>query len=138
MAEYHVSIRTLKAKAEELEQLNAAMNNMISSLQETELSLSGMWEGSANRAFHKAFMHDIMQLKKFHNTIRIYIMALYEAIKKYARAEHSNTRIARERTYYGSSHGSDYCAPAPVVHPVFYDPADFDSVVESQDEPENV
>lgn len=136
MAEYNVTIRTLKEKARELEQLNAMLNTRINSLQETEMSLGGMWEGPANRVFHKAFMHDITQLRNFHNAITAYIMALYAAISKYMHAEQRNTRIARIRTYNVSNH----CDPAPVVPAI---PADSGcesepSVVPNYDDPEDI
>lgn len=100
MAEYNVTISALKTKAKELEQLNETLNTMINSLQETEQSLGGMWEGEANEAFHTAFTNDMTQLRNFYNAIKLYIMALYAAIAKYIQAERRNTSLARVRTYH--------------------------------------
>lgn len=99
MAEFNVSISALRAKADELEQLNSTFNSMIGTLTETEAALGGMWEGPANKAFHNAFSRDMVQLKNFYNAILAYINALRNAIRKYAEAERKNTETARVRTY---------------------------------------
>ena len=51
MAEYSVLVNELKAKSDELEQLNQTLDSMIKSLQETEGALGAMWEGEAKKAF---------------------------------------------------------------------------------------
>lgn len=99
MAEINVSISALRAKAEELEQLNTTFKTMIGTLTDTEAALGGMWEGNANKAFHDAFTKDMVQLGNFHTTVQAYVNALYRAIRKYAQAERKNTEIARVRTY---------------------------------------
>lgn len=99
MAELNVAIGTLTSKAEELEQLNATLDSMIKSLEETEAALLSMWDGSAKAEFDRAFKHDMVNLRNFYNAIIAYINALRNAISRYVDAENRNIEIARTRTY---------------------------------------
>ena len=99
MAEFTVSLSTLQSKADELEQLNQSFDAMKKSLDETEANLRSMWEGPAHDAFEQAYQHDSQCFTLFYNAIKQYIVALRQAIKRYAQAENRNTEIARTRTY---------------------------------------
>ena len=99
MAEFNVTINTLTAKADELEQLNQTFDSMIKTLQETEAALGAMWEGEAKKGFHTAFTNDMTQLRNFYNAIIPYINALRQAIAKYIEAENKNVETASTRKY---------------------------------------
>ena len=99
MAEFNVTINTLTAKADELEQLNQTFDSMIKTLQETEAALGAMWEGEAKKGFHTAFTNDMTQLRNFYNAIIGYVNALRQAMAKYAEAENKNIELASTRKY---------------------------------------
>lgn len=101
MAEYSVLVNELKAKSDELEQLNQTLDSMIKSLQETEGALGAMWEGEAKKGFHTAFTNDTTQMRNFYNLIIAYINALRLAIQKYVEAENKNIELASTRKYGG-------------------------------------
>lgn len=99
MATFTVTSNELKTKAEELRNLNQQFKNEVSSLESLEGTLSGMWEGEARDAFHKAFDSDKIQMNNFYNAIETYVMRLEEAAAKYTQVEAANVEIANTRNY---------------------------------------
>lgn len=99
MAELKVTASQLTAKAGELKQLNATFKNKVNSLEETEATLAGMWEGEAKEAFHKAFTSDKTQMNNFYNAIEQYVAVMEELATRYANAEAQNVQTANARNY---------------------------------------
>lgn len=99
MALIRVSTSELKAKAEELKNLNFQFKSSVSELESVENNLSGMWEGEARDAFHNAFNNDKVQMNNFYNAIEVYVQRLEEAAAKYAQAEAANAELAGTRSY---------------------------------------
>lgn len=99
MAEITVTAAELKAKAQSLQEYNSRFKSVISSLEETESNLNGMWDGQANEAFHNAFNKDKVQMTNFYNAIEKYAATLIEIAAKYAQAEAANVVTATNRNY---------------------------------------
>lgn len=99
MAEIQVSLSTLQAKREDLEQENIRLKDEIAKLEATEQNLATMWEGDAQAAFHNAFMSDKLKMDNFVIAINQYITALDEIITQYRNAESQNVGTATQRTY---------------------------------------
>ncbi|MBP5384423.1 MAG: WXG100 family type VII secretion target [Lachnospiraceae bacterium] len=99
MAYFCVTSSKLRACAEELTQQNARFLSDVQELDASESALKGMWEGSANEAFHAAFMKDRGQMDAFHGAIAQYVQALLNIAAKYEEAEAKNTQIASTRSY---------------------------------------
>ncbi|MBO4901933.1 MAG: WXG100 family type VII secretion target [Lachnospiraceae bacterium] len=99
MAFFCVTSSRLRAGAEELTQLNSRFQAATEELDGTETALKGMWEGSANDAFHAAFIRDRGQMDAFHEAIVHYVQALLTIAAKYEEAEARNTQIAGTRNY---------------------------------------
>ncbi|MBQ3101172.1 MAG: WXG100 family type VII secretion target [Clostridia bacterium] len=95
-----VSASELIARANELKNLNAQFKSTVGELESTEETLRGMWEGSANDAFHTAFTSDKVQMNNFYNAIEMYVYRLLEIAAKYQQAEATNREIASNRTYH--------------------------------------
>jgi WXG100 family type VII secretion target len=99
MASIRVTSGQLRAKATELSNMNAQLKQNVSTLNDTETSLTGMWEGEAKTAFHSAFQKDKVQMDNFYNAIAQYITVLQNVAAKYEQAESQNTEIANTRSY---------------------------------------
>lgn len=99
MATFTASANELKTKAEELRNLNQQFKTEVSNLESLEGALSGMWEGEARDAFHKAFDSDKIQMNNFYNAIETYAMRLEAAAAKYVQVESANVEIANTRNY---------------------------------------
>ncbi|MCR5267709.1 MAG: WXG100 family type VII secretion target [Lachnospiraceae bacterium] len=99
MAYFCVTSSKLRASAEELTQQNAKFQAGVEELDAAEAALKGMWEGSANEAFHGAFLRDRGQMDAFHSAIAQYIQALLAIAARYEEAEARNTQVASTRTY---------------------------------------
>ncbi|WP_167955892.1 WXG100 family type VII secretion target [Anaerosporobacter faecicola] len=99
MSAFQVTAKELGKKALDLQQLNARFKTEVTDLETTETALKSMWEGSANNAFHTAFMNDKGQMVKFHNAIEKYCEALVTIATKYQTAENTNTDTASKRKY---------------------------------------
>jgi uncharacterized protein YukE len=63
-----------------------------------EQNLSGMWEGEAQKAFHKAFSDDKQKWELFYQGIQKYIEALNTDAQKYDEAEQKALSTAQQRT----------------------------------------
>ena len=98
MAGFLVTASQLKAKAQELNNLNFQFKSQVETLNETENSLNGMWEGDARNAFHNAFQQDKAQFDNFYKVMQTYVEALQTIAAKYEMAEAQATEIATSRT----------------------------------------
>ena len=78
-----VTATELKARAEELENLNRTLKSNIIDLEACEQNLSTMWEGQAKDAFHQAFTSDKVQMTNFCTLIEKYVATLLSIAAKY-------------------------------------------------------
>ena len=99
MAEILTTASELKAKSESLQELNQRFMNQITTLEETEGSLNGMWEGQARETFHNAFSSDMVQRRNFYNAIQNYVQVLLQIAAEYMKAENTNVDIGQTRKY---------------------------------------
>ena len=99
MAAFNVTVSELVNKANDLSNLNQRFETEVNNLADLEVTLNGMWEGDARKAFHTAFNNDIMQMKNFHTAVADYVTILLESAQKYADAENANVDTANRRTY---------------------------------------
>lgn len=99
MAGFEVTVSELKAKANELRDLNSQFKTQVGNLESQEESLCSMWEGEAKNAFDKAFKSDEAQMDNFYNLIEQYCVALENIAAKYDQAENMNTSTAQTRSY---------------------------------------
>lgn len=100
MPEIKVTAAQLRSKAQTLSQLNASLLTQINMLQQSEATVSSMWDGEAKTAFHNAFTHDKREMMDFKQAIDKYVQALEQIAQKYERAEQQNTQTAASRTYH--------------------------------------
>ena len=99
MGYIQVTSRELRNSAGRLQDLNSQFKAKATELAEKETSLCGMWEGSAEDAFHQAFTRDRQQMDAFYQLIAQYIQALLEIAARYEQAEARNREIAAARNY---------------------------------------
>lgn len=99
MAAFQVTSSELKAKSNELRELNAQFKTQTGNLESQEGSLISMWEGEARNAFDTAFKNDKTQMDNFYNLIEQYCTALDNIANKYDMAEAQNVSIAQTRSY---------------------------------------
>lgn len=99
MAAFQVTSGELKAKSNELRELNTQFRTQIENLKTQEGTLTSMWEGEAKNAFDTAFKNDTAQMDNFHNLIEQYCAALDGIAAKYDMAEAQNVSIAQGRSY---------------------------------------
>ena len=99
MAAFQVTSSELKAKANELRDLNAQFKTQAGNLETQEGSLVSMWEGEARNAFDTAFKNDKAQMDNFYNLIEQYCVALENIAAKYDLAESQNVSTASTRSY---------------------------------------
>lgn len=98
MSKFTVNSAQLRQKANALNELNQQFRTAVNELTNSEQSLASMWEGDAQKAFHKAFSDDVQQFTNFYNGIAKYIQALQEAADKYDKAEAQNVNLATARS----------------------------------------
>lgn len=99
MAYIEVTSAQLRAKAQELSELNNQFNGKKGELEEKEGALCSMWEGDAKRNFHQAFSSDAVQMNVFYELIIRYVEALLEIAARYEEAEARNAELAAARSY---------------------------------------
>lgn len=99
MSAFKVTTATLISQANELTNLNGRFKTATEQLVTSEASLSSMWEGEANTAFHTAFTTDKGKMDEFYNLIAQYIERLNTIATRYTQTEQTNTEIASTRTY---------------------------------------
>lgn len=99
MAEITVTSAELRAKANELRQLNSQFRKSVDDMTATEQQLVGMWDGEAKEAFHNAYNSDKTQMDTFYDTIEKYCQTLEANADKYEKAEQKNVETASTRSY---------------------------------------
>jgi WXG100 family type VII secretion target len=99
MANITVSSQQLRSTSAELRGLNGTLKSNVGSLEATESSLAGMWQGQAKKAFHNAFIRDKTQMDTFYAEIEKYCATLETIAAKYDQAESLNVETATTRTY---------------------------------------
>lgn len=99
MAAFTVTSSELKAKANQLREMNAQFKTQTGNLESQESALVSMWEGQARNAFDTAFKNDKAQMDNFYNLIEQYCTALEAIASKYDMAEAQNVSTAQSRTY---------------------------------------
>ena len=99
MALMRVTAAQLRAKAEELANLNNTLKSNVTELEGCEQNLASMWEGQAKDAFHQAFSNDKIQMTNFSTLIEKYVYTLQNIAAKYEQAESINTETASTRKY---------------------------------------
>ena len=99
MALIRVTAAQLKAKADELTNLNSTLKANVSELESCEQNLASMWEGQAKDAFHQSFNNDKIQMGNFSMLIEKYVATLLTIAAKYEQAESINTETAATRNY---------------------------------------
>lgn len=98
MALIRVTASDIRAKKEQLLELNGQFKAQVGTLETSEGTLNGQWEGAANEAFHKAFMDDKGYMDQFYNLIIKYCEVLEQIAIKYEQAEEANRDTATTRT----------------------------------------
>lgn len=99
MSFFQVTSTELRAKADELRNLNGNFKKEVTALENTEGALKNKWVGEANTTFHNAFMKDKGQMETFSTLIDKYVDTLLQIADKYEKAEAHNTQIASSRNY---------------------------------------
>ena len=99
MANIKVTSSELRNAANTLREYNSNFKAQVSALENSEVTLSGQWQGDANTAFHKAFMNDKAFMDQFAAEIEKYCAALETAAAKYDAKEAANVEIATQRKY---------------------------------------
>lgn len=99
MGYIEVTSAHLRAKADELSELNSQFKTKKDDLEGKESALILMWEGEAKSIFHEAFIRDKEQIEVFINLINEYVNALYEIAERYEEAERRNAELASARSY---------------------------------------
>lgn len=99
MAQIMVTSSELRATASTLREYNTNFKNQVANLESSEGTLKSQWQGSANDAFHTAFMNDKAFMDKFAAEIEKYCQALETIAAKYDSAEAANVETANSRRY---------------------------------------
>lgn len=99
MAQIMVTASELKSAASTLREYNSNFKNQVKELESSEMTLKSQWQGSANDAFHKAFMNDKAYMDKFAAEIEKYCQSLETIAAKYEAAEAANVDTAMTRKF---------------------------------------
>ena len=94
MSFYQVTSKELRAKADELRNLDGRFLSEMEKLTSYHDALSGMWEGDAKEGFSKVFMRDKTGMDNFKRAIDQYIEALIVIANRYEEAEMKNASLA--------------------------------------------
>ena len=97
MAEFTVTSKALKGRADMLEGYNKTLMSKILSLEAEEAALSSMWEGESHDAFDRSFKENKGKMILFHDEIVKYVNTLRTAAAKYEAAEKKNVMTASGR-----------------------------------------
>ena len=97
MAGFRVTPNELNKRAGLLEELNNKFNAEVMGLNESEATLAGMWEGDAQKEFHKQFQSDKAKFDEFYKGINQYIQRLRDTAEAYNAAESANLSTAQTR-----------------------------------------
>lgn len=99
MAQILVTPAELRSAASTLREYNSNFKNQVAGLESSEGTLNTQWQGSANDAFHKAFLSDKAFMDKFAVEIENYCQALETIAAKYDAAEAANVDTAVTRKH---------------------------------------
>ena len=99
MAQCLVTPAELRSAASTLREYNNSFKSQVQSLESSEGTLRTQWQGSANDAFHTAFMNDKAFMDKFAAEIERYCSTLESIAGKYEAAENANVDTAFSRKY---------------------------------------
>ncbi|MCI9162214.1 MAG: WXG100 family type VII secretion target [Lachnospiraceae bacterium] len=99
MALIRVTASQVRNTSSSLRDYNQNFSTQVQNLQESEASLSSMWEGQAKDAFHAAFESDKEFMIQFNKLVDQYCQALDNIAAEYEKAENVNTETARTRSF---------------------------------------
>lgn len=99
MASIKVTSIELRGAASNLREYNGNLKSQVASLENSEATLNGQWQGDANTAFHKAFLENKVFMDKFVAEIEKYCAALETAAAKYDAKEAANVEIVAQRKH---------------------------------------
>lgn len=99
MAQFLVTPAELRSSAATLREYNNSFKSQVQSLESSEGTLRSQWKGSANDAFHAAFMNDKAFMDKFAAEIERYCSTLESIAGKYEAAENVNLDTAHTRKF---------------------------------------
>lgn len=99
MAQFLVTPTELRTAASTLREYNSNFKTQVANLEGSEGTLRSQWSGSANDAFHTAFMNDKAFMDKFAVEIEKYCQTLETIAKNYEDTENANVDIAATRKY---------------------------------------
>ena len=99
MALIRVSANELRARAEQLNEMNNTLKAKIEEFSASSDALAAQWEGEARDAFANACTQDKAQMDNFVQVIQQFYQALIAMAQAYENAESKNLEIASNRTY---------------------------------------
>ena len=99
MATIRVSANELKARAEQLNEMNNSLKAKVEEFDSSAQSLAGQWEGEARDAFLNAANQDKAQMENFIQVINEFYQKLLYMAQNYEATERKNVDIAITRTY---------------------------------------
>ena len=99
MALIRVSANELRARAEQLNEMNNTLKAKIEEFSASSDALAAQWEGEARDAFANACTQDKAQMDNFVQVIQQFYQALIAMAQAYENAESKNLEIASTRTY---------------------------------------
>ena len=99
MALIRVSANELRARAEQLNEMNNSLKAKVEEFSASADSLAAQWEGEARDAFANACAQDKAQMENFIQVIQQFYQALIAMAQAYENAESKNLEIASNRTY---------------------------------------
>lgn len=96
MSAFRVNSQVLRAKAAELEQLNANFKKQLEELVAAEIEMGKGYEGESRNTFHNNFEGNRAKFEAFYNGINQYIQTLKTEADNYEKAELQSTTIAQK------------------------------------------
>ncbi len=101
MAQIKVSANELKARAEQLNEMNNTLKAKVDDFRTSADALAAQWEGEARDAFVNACNQDQEQMNTFIQVIQEFYQRLLFMAQNYEATERKNVEIATTRTYGG-------------------------------------
>ena len=99
MATIRVSANELKARAEQLNEMNQSLKAKVDEFESAVQALAGQWEGEAKEAFLAAAKQDLEQMLNFIQVILEFYQKLLYMAQNYEATERKNLEIATTRSY---------------------------------------
>lgn len=94
-----VTANELRARAEQLNQMNASLKAKVEEFDSCVQALAAQWEGEARDAFFAAANADKEKMENFIAVINEFYQRLLYMAQNYEATERKNTEIATTRTY---------------------------------------